>query len=113
MPDYVVIDHHFDELAEVYRLTVGIPVTTLVADPDDLAAPPVETVVDYDDVHDYVFAAADERWKTSTGGQRKPEHVAAEQRDEVATALRGRPQRGPRDTPAPVALPGIGESIGG
>jgi hypothetical protein len=99
MPDYVVIDHHFDELAEVYRLTVGIPVTTLV--------------VDYDDVHDYVFAAADERWKTSTGGQRKPEHVAAEQRDEVATALRGRPQRGPRDTPAPVALPGIGESIGG
>jgi hypothetical protein len=111
MSDFVVIDHHLDETANVYRITVGIPTVErrpTAADPDELE----DVVVDYSDVHDYVFAAADERWLTASGDRRKAEHVAAEQRDEVASALRGRARRGPKDTPAPVALPGAGEALG-
>lgn len=114
---YVVIDHHHDEQAGVYRLVVGLPVTddvpvyedgevVLEERVDGAVVPRTEpVVVGHADVRDFVFATDDERWRDLSADE-----IAAAQRAIVADAIT--PSE-PKPEPAPVTttLPGVGESL--
>jgi hypothetical protein len=105
---YVVIDHHHDEAAGVYRLVIGQPIyddvpifedgqQVLEERSDGAVVPRTEqVVVGHEDVRDYVFADDDERWHDAGGDRLDDEEVAAAQ---------PRPRRTPRSVcaccPAP------------
>lgn len=118
MADHVVIDHHLDQAAGVYRLVAGIPVVE--AQPltdadgvtlfDDAGHPLTEQVtVGYDDIVDVVFDAHDDRWY-----KRPPDDIAAEQRAIVQATIDERAAAAAAAT-APAApataLPGVGDAL--
>jgi hypothetical protein len=113
MSEHVVIDHHHDTEAGVYRLCAGVPITDTrpMLDAagnallDDDNQPLTETVtVRYVDVVDVVFADADERW-ANLGATA----LAAEQRAIVDQAITTRDSA---PGPAEVAeLPGVGDPL--
>jgi hypothetical protein len=103
---YVVIDHHHDPDAGVYRLVIGREVTSEVPleDPDP-DGPATETVVvGHEDVRDYVFADSDDRWQGLSDDE-----IASQQRAAVEQAVTAA-----ADDPAPppvTALPGVGAPL--
>lgn len=106
MAEHVVIDHHHDPDAGVYRLCAGIPITEtrpVLTDDGELTT---ETVtVGYDDLIDVVFADDDKRWAALS-----PADLAAQQRAIVDEAVTARDQAA---APAPVVdLPGVGDALG-
>jgi hypothetical protein len=92
---HVVVDHHHDTAAGVYRLAVGVPIVEAVAvlgaggEPvlgGDGAPLMEDRVVDYADAHEVVWDDGDARWWTG-GRRRAAGDIAAEQRAEVAAAI--------------------------
>jgi hypothetical protein len=115
MSDHVVIDHHLDQAAGVYRLVAGIPIVearpltdadgvTLL---DDNSQPLTEQVtVGYDDIVDVVFDASDDRWY-----KRPADDIAAEQRAIVQAAIDERTVPPSPPTATTSALPGVGDAL--
>lgn len=115
MTDRIVIDHHLDAAAGVYRLITGIPIietkpltdangATLLDDDDQSITEQV--TVGYDDVVDVVFDAGDKRWRSLD-----PDDIAAEQRAIVQTTIDERPTQTSQAAAAPTALPGVGDAL--
>lgn len=113
MAEHVVIDHHHDAEAGVYRLCIGVPVTDtrplLDADGavllDDSQQPLTESVtVGYTDLIDVVFADDDDRWANLSAAD-----LAAGQRAIVDDAIAA------RESTTRVAavrdLPGVGNPL--
>lgn len=114
MSDHVVIDHHHDREAGLYRLTIGVPVIEdrPVLDKDGQpkthkdGTPVLEEVIaGHDQVRDFVFADDDERWK-----KKSDKRVAQLQRKAVAAAVKKEQEAQP---PARAVhdLPGIGGGL--
>jgi hypothetical protein len=113
MSEHVVIDHHHDSEAGVYRLCAGVPVTDTrpmldahgAALLDDDNQPLTETVtVGYTDVVDVVFADSDDRWANLSA-----DALAAQQRAIVDDAITTRDSApGP---PEVADLPGVGDPL--
>jgi hypothetical protein len=116
MTDHVVIDHHLDQAAGVYRLVTGIPIietqplldenrATLLDDNDQ---PMTEQVtVGYDDVIDVVFDSHDDRWY-----KRSADDIAAEQRAIVQATIDERTTTAAAAPAASTAaLPGVGDAL--
>jgi hypothetical protein len=104
---YVVIDHHHDPDAGVYRLVIGREVTddVPVEDPPE-EGPFTETkVIGHDDVRDFVFADTDERWQG-----RSDEDIAADQRALVLEAVTSPVDEVIADA-AVTGMPGVGEAL--
>lgn len=138
MSDYVVVDHHHDPDAGVYRLVVGRvveeqrpvldhegntvhkPQPMLDENGDPLrdfegrevvllGPPEMELVRETVPVEDFVFAADDKRWKGA-----KPEAIAEQQRAEVRKALQEREEAVSAAEAARaelLQLPGSGEAL--
>lgn len=136
MSAIVVIDHHLDVGAGVYRLVLGREiigvheevVETLVAvtgpdggpafmvdaDGEQHPAPPrleshiqrEEYVAGHEALEDYVWAADDARWQEMT-----TEQVVAAQRAEVKAAMDVRVAEVEADAAVRTALPGVGEAL--
>lgn len=115
---YVVIDHHHDEPAGVYRLTIGREVTEDRAKLDedgtpiltDQGAPATERVlIAHEDVREYVFAADDPRWQGLPD-----EEIAATQRSEIQATLDAEARDAEQATSSATEtrpLPGVGASL--
>jgi hypothetical protein len=123
---YVVIDHHHDEAAGVYRLVIGQPIyddvpifedgqQVLEERSDGAVVPRTEqVVVGHEDVRDYVFADDDERWHDAGGDRLDDEEVAAAQRELIQAALdeQARAAEAEADATERVrVLPGAGEAL--
>lgn len=109
----LVVTHHARE-GDVYRLEVARmlivePEPDPDAEPDAPVPEPTRAVLE---VRDFLFAADDARWK-SKGRERPHDVIAAEQRAEVLAALTRPPDAPPSEArpPAPVVLPGVGDSL--
>lgn len=101
----VVIDHHYDDAAGVYRLTVGHEVWQEFTTVDDEGEPATERIMaGHAGVEDFVWHAEDERWR----GLSRDE-VARAQRVEVYEALEARLRPGPAREVS--TLPGVGEEL--
>lgn len=110
------IDHGEKLPGGVYRLLVGLPVyedvpIDEVVDPNPDSEDPIieearieRVLVGYEDVREFLFAEADERWHGKTPGR-----IAEAQRAIVKEALRPVSEDAPPDTARP--LPGIGEAL--
>jgi hypothetical protein len=113
----VILDHHLDAPAGVYRLIFGTPIVTDIPDPDFVfneeengpQTPPMIQVTTYSGVADVVWEANDERW-FGEHGRRPADEIAAEQRDELRAALEAREQQ-TDPPPPPEPMPGIGEAL--
>jgi len=134
MSEYVVVDNHFDPVAEVYRLTIGVEQEHDVPVFDEQGQPVFETEplrgddgeptldADGNEVHvptvqrterglvlvpteDFVFSALDDRWEGKT-----PEETIREQKRLVGAALRKREEAADagRDVEQ---MPGVGDKI--
>lgn len=130
---FVVIEHRLDTEAGVYRLVVGAPVTEWrpVFEDGEVVLEDVEgedgettqrprleeVVVEWVGVHDYVFAAGDDRWFAGKGkGRRRREHeaVAQEQQRIVGATIGERVKAAKARTvaaPGGVELPGKGRKL--
>lgn len=137
----VVVEHHWDEAAGLYRLVHAEEVPATILEEQDVevqvgqrnVAPeeevpvfeaivevrrlpvPVETSV-YVDPVEVVFDGSDPRWFEADGETRRPfdEAVAKEQRDEVKAVLRDRRRAelaADTEPPARVELPGVGSAL--
>lgn len=112
----VVLDHHLDAEAGVYRLVFGTPVVTEITNPDfdpeilgpDAPPPTIPNTV-YEGIADVTWDADDPRW-FGDHGRRPAEEIAAEQRAELRAAFEDREERAaPSSSPDP--MPGIGEAL--
>ena len=99
---HVVIDHHHNADAGVYRLTIGEPIIDHVITEDN-DGEAEEILLGYVDVRDFLFADADDRWKGKTA-----QEIAAQQRAIVTEALHP-PEPEPVAEPRP--MPGMGEAL--
>lgn len=125
MPEYVVVDHHFDPLLDSWRLTIGYqdervahatgedgePLfeTEVIQGPEgeDIevqGGAVMETTVVLVPVEDFVFACTDPKWEGKSD-----EEVVKEQKRLVRAALR---QREEDAKPRPVeTMPGVGDPL--
>jgi hypothetical protein len=112
--EHVVIDHHRDFDAGVYRLVTGIPIIEarplldergLALLDDDDQQLTEQVIVGYDEILDVVFDAGDEQWSRLDAAA-----VAAKQREIVNDALIERATRADA-APETATLPGIGDAL--
>jgi hypothetical protein len=129
---HVVLEHHHDPEAGLYRLVVGTPVEDEVPVLDEdgeqlldevdapdgdgtISVPRTERqVIDYVDQFDIVFSADDTRWLDSNGKSKPAAEIAKVQRRLVKEALAARAAASSADAvePPPVkSLPGAGETL--
>ena len=123
----VVVDHHHDEDAEAYRLTIGyqqvveVPVldengeqvfedpSTVVDEESGLEVtipgpPKTELRSELVPVEDFLFSAFDDRW-----ADKSPEEIVREQKRLVRAALRKRDESEPPQNVSP--MPGVGDPL--
>jgi len=135
-PDMVVLDHHHDSAEKVYRLTIGLPVEVQRPKFDDDGNPvfervpligqggeimkdfdgkeiylcgqqEIETVTDYVEGPNYVFASDDKRYKDKT-----PEQIAKLQRADVRKQIKANQAEAKKTASRPRnQLPGSGDAL--